>query len=100
MLEGGDLGGDDDGALEVLDVAELVDARADPPVACEDFAADGASEGHVLEEVVHALEHGVGLVDLLLESELAFFTETGVNVDSAIFVASSDQVNLLRVLDF
>ena len=100
MLESGDLGGDDDGALEVFDVAELVDARADPAVACEDFAADGAGEGHVLEKVVHALEHGVGLVDFFLESELAFFAETGVNVDSAIFVAPSDQMDLLRVLDF
>lgn len=59
---------------------------------------DDSSQGQVLKHVIDALEDTVRVVDVLAESLLAFFAETEMPVDCAVFMVATEQDNLLGVL--
>ena len=63
------------------------------------FVADTGSKWHVLEHVVHLLEHTVWIGDVFLESLRAFLSESEILVHITVLVVSSQQEDLLRVLE-
>lgn len=99
MFKSCDLGWDDDWSFQVLNVAKFVDSGPNTSVASEDLAADGASERHVLKEIIHLLENRVWLVEIFFKSDSAFFSKACFQIDSSVFVTSSQKMDLLWEFD-
>jgi hypothetical protein len=61
---------------------------------------DDGSQRQILKHVVDALEDRAWVVDVFAEALLALFAESEMPIDVAVFVVSTEQDNLFRVLQF
>lgn len=68
-------------------------------MAAEDVLLNNRSDGQLLEDLVDPVEEGVTIIDVFLELGRAFVPETHAAVDLPILVRSSQQDEVLRVLD-
>ena len=94
-----------DGALDLLDVLDLVHGCADPPVDAEDFVLGGllrddGRQGEVVDHLVDLSEDRGWLGDVLIQALGALLTETEVTVHVFVLVVAAEEENLLGVFEF
>jgi hypothetical protein len=92
-----------EGPLNFLNVFDLDQGRADTSVNAEylivrALVVDNSGQRHVFEHIVKLLENRVGIVDVFTKASSALLAETVVPVNVAILVVSSQQEDLLGVL--
>ena len=87
-------------SLNLVDLVETEEGAADTAVETHDFVIDDSGEGKPVEEVVDLVEDRVDVGGLLTETAGALFSETKGIIDPLILVVTSQQVDLVRELDF
>lgn len=92
-----------EGPLNFLNVFDLDQGRADTSVNAEylivrALVVDNSGQRHVFKHIVKLLEDRVGIVDVFTKASCALLAETMVPVNVAILVVSSQQEDLLGVL--
>ena len=90
--------------LNLLNVFDFLNGRADTCVNAEDFVVgaavvNDAGERHVLKHVIQAVEHTRSVIYVFVEAALTLLTQAQVAVDVAVFVVSSQHEDLLGVLE-
>ena len=89
--------------LNLVNVFKPHDRVADAAMDAEDailglLVKDNCTERHPFKQVVHLLEHGAWLINVLAEALGALLAETEILVDIAVLVVASQQENLPRIL--
>lgn len=85
------------GSADLLDIFEGVKGGADSAVQAEDLVLNEGSEGQPVEQFVDAGEDRILTLRLLLNLLSALITEPEVDVDLAVLVVATNEVDLLRI---
>lgn len=91
--------------LNLVDILEPDDRIADATMDAKNailslLIKNYCTKRHPFEQVVHLLEHGAWLLNVLIKALRTLLTETKVLIDIAVLMIATQQENLPRILQF
>jgi len=89
--------------LDLFDVFDVRDCRADAAVAAEDtllLISNNSRQRQIVKSVIDFGKAAVGVSDILVQSFGAFFAEAKVLIDMSILMITSQKHYLPRKLQF
>ena len=95
--------GDFERSLDLFDVFDVRDCRADAAVAAEDtllLISNNSRQRQIVKSVIDFGKAAVGVSDILVQSFGAFFAEAKVLIDMSILMITSQKHYLPRKLQF
>ena len=87
-------------SLDLFNLIQAQQGATNAAVEANDSLIDDGGQWKPIEQVIDFVEDGVDVSWFLTESATALFSETESVVDPLILVISSEQMDLIRELDF